>query len=869
MTGQNPTLKGNVLTDPAQSWVRNRYAEPTKVLLVGKDAAGQTKEIFVTIAANDVNSLTLDPTKAIRPSENDPNERPRYINIGKVSDYFKTIDKYEIDYNPSRISPTRSRDAIVRERARGKGFVERFILLHLDRQNVTGENLANVFNTTDQRLQPAVGFLFNAAGGRKFGTLTREHLPEEESRFYYHLAILLDNQVMSAPIIKSEINDQGVIEGMPVREVGRLIEILRAGRLPATLNPTPLLEEKVGATLGQDTIEKGVRAIAISMFVVPIFMILYYRFAGVVAVVALILNMLLLVGTMAITNSSITLPGLAGLALTIGMAVDANVLIFERMREEAERGASMAQQIRNGFSRAWTTILDSHVTTILSGVVLFAIGTEEVKGFALTLIIGLLINLFTAVYVSRVIFDYWYSKGWLKRLTMYKMLDKTNIDFVGPRKICMAVSLVLILIGVGIAAYRWNSLLNIDFTGGTLVTIQLDPNAPEVKSKSPGQRAAYVRELAAQALPDTSVEALNLGDEEAGLRFNIRTTEENAKEDGAAAGSADKNNVQAKILAKFEPILSRLEMTSSAPEALPAAPKDAVGESSERFPGGRRYLLSFNRPVAEPEVIQAKLLDILRKDGVANPETRVLVDRPVLPNGQAALDQKQVYLTTDLDAATTGATDKPGTVLGKLAVALRNDPNQLFERVSIFGGAVAKDTRTLAIMAIVASWLIMVAYLWFRFKSVTYGVAAVIALVHDVLITLGAVALSPYKIDLPMIAAFLTLIGFSVNDTIVIFDRIREIKGKTPVLTTQMINDAINQTLSRTILTSLTAWLVVVIMWLFGGEGLAGFSFCLVVGFLSGTYSTVYIATPILVDWVSRDKTQPAPQKSKTALAKA
>src|SRR5262249_12317394 len=160
--------------------------------------------------------------------------------------------------------------------------------------------------------------------------------------------------------------------------------------------------------------------------------------------------------------------------------------------------------------------------------------------------------------------------------------------------------------------------------------------------------------------------------------------------------------------------------------------------------------------------------------------------------------------------------------------------------------AVAGETRNLALMAIVASWLIIIGFLWFRFKSVTYGLAAVISLIHDVLITMGAVALSPYKIDLPMVAAFLTLIGFSVNDTIVIFDRIREIKGKTPVLSPQIVNTAINQTLSRTILTSLTAWLVVVILYLFGGEGLRGFSFCLVVGFLSGTYSTVYIAVPIL-----------------------
>jgi SecD/SecF fusion protein len=201
--------------------------------------------------------------------------------------------------------------------------------------------------------------------------------------------------------------------------------------------------------------------------------------------------------------------------------------------------------------------------------------------------------------------------------------------------------------------------------------------------------------------------------------------------------------------------------------------------------------------------------------------------------------------------------------LDTVTAALRNNPDLMFDRLENFGGAVAGETRNLAVMAVVASWLIMIAYIWFRFKSVTYGLAAVIAIVHDVLITLGAVAISPYKIDLPMVAAFLTLIGFSVNDTIVIFDRIREIKGKTRYLSNEIVNAAVNQTMSRTILTSLTAWIVVVILYLFGGEGLEGFSFCLVVGFLSGTYSTVYIASPILIDWMGA----PSTEKPKTLAA--
>jgi SecD/SecF fusion protein len=202
--------------------------------------------------------------------------------------------------------------------------------------------------------------------------------------------------------------------------------------------------------------------------------------------------------------------------------------------------------------------------------------------------------------------------------------------------------------------------------------------------------------------------------------------------------------------------------------------------------------------------------------------------------------------------STTLADDQVQPYLASLGEELREDKDFLFERLENFGSVVAGETRQKALVAIVASWLIIIAYLWFRFQAVAYGVAAVIALIHDVLIALGAVALAGYKIDLPMIAAFLTLIGFSVNDTIVIFDRIRELKGKSPNLTPRLVNEAINVTLSRTILTSLTTWMVVMIFYLFGGEGLSGFSFCLVVGFISGTYSTIFIAAPILIEWIGK-----------------
>ena len=380
----------------------------------------------------------------------------------------------------------------------------------------------------DDRLQPAVRFEFDSRGASRFGKLTREHKPEEGGAFRYQLAILLDKLVMSAPAINSEIRDSGIIEGGPqgfkAKEVEHLIQVLRAGSLPASLNPNPLQEEKVGPTLGEDTIAKGVCAIWVSLLVVPIFMIIYYRFAGIVAVLALLVNMILLIGSMSFIQATFSLPGLAGLALTIGMAVDANVLVFERMREEKERGASLAQQIRNGFNRAWVTILDSHVTNFLAALVLYMVGTEEVKGFALTMIIGMAWNLFTAVFMSRVIFEYWFSRGWLKQVTMLKLMDKTNIDFIGPRYYCMAGSVILIVLGLIATAVRGQSMFNIDFTGGTLVTIRLNEDDATVKPLTESQRAQLVRDKAS-VLPDVTVESLRVSEDKNLARFNIRTTE--------------------------------------------------------------------------------------------------------------------------------------------------------------------------------------------------------------------------------------------------------------------------------------------------------------------------------------------------------
>jgi SecD/SecF fusion protein len=421
----------------------------------------------------------------------------------------------------------------------------------------------------------------------------------------------------------------------------------------------------------------------------------------------------------------------------------------------------------------------------------------------------------------------------------------------------MAVSVLLIAVGLVVFGRQGQRNFNIDFTGGTLVTLQLDPNEKSIKDMNDADRAEYVRKHAAEAvmpdtnppraLPNISVESLNVAGEGKASRFNVRTTETRLP------------LVQDALIKEFGSSLKRLTASVGEPSPIPKAA--ANSDRAERFEDGLAFPLTFSRKV-DPDQLQLSLANFLRGKNVQNPDSRFGVV-PVQRRSSAPADE----LHETLEVRTNLEMDQAKTLLAGFVQTLPNDPSLTFERRENFGAAVARDTQLVAMFAIVASWLVIIAYLWLRFKSVAFGLAAVIALVHDVLIALGAVALSPYKIDLPMIAAFLTIIGFSVNDTIVIFDRIREIKGKTPYLTEGIINAAVNQTLSRTILTSLTALLVVVVMYVFGGEALRGFSFCLLVGFLSGIYSTIYIASPILIDWMGKKTTDTKP-KAATATAK-
>ena len=396
----------------------------------------------------------------------------------------------------------------------------RFVLAMQDAYNITGEFLRQATASYDELAAPAVSFRFNSEGSHRFGSLTGKNRPDADG-FERRLAIILNGEVHSAPSLREQIHDEGVITGrFTQQEVDDLVAVLNAGSLPGELERDPISELSVGPTLGRDTIESGLWAIGIASAVVFLFMLVYYRVAGFIADLAVVLNVALVVAVMVWLKASFTLAGLAGLALTIGMSVDANVLIFERLREEQQAGKSLRMAIRNAFDRAMRPIIDSNITTLLTGLMLYAIGSEQVRGFALTLVLGLIANLFTAVFVCRLIFDILEGNGWVTRFGMFRLLSQPHWNFMRMRFAAASMSVLLIVVGLAGAFGRGRDLFDIDFTGGTLAAVQL---------KQPVD-SATVWELTEAALPDVSVEELHLQDEPTGQHYLIRTTLEDQRE---------------------------------------------------------------------------------------------------------------------------------------------------------------------------------------------------------------------------------------------------------------------------------------------------------------------------------------------------
>ena len=713
------------------------------------------------------------------------------------------------------------------------------VLMILDRFNVTGGDLSRVSTDIDDAsLAPCVSFLLNSRGAAKFGVLTSRNLPDPANGLTSRLGILLDDVLQSAPVIRSTISSSGQITGnFDQREVDEIVEILNAGSLPAALEREPISEQRISAQLGDDTIRSAGQAMLVATIVVLTFMLAYYRFSGLVADLAVLMNIVLVVALMISFKVAFTLAGLAGLVLSVGMAVDANVLIYERMREELDRGAAVRMAIRNGFQRAFSTIIDSNLTTLITGVVLFAIGTDQLKGFAITLILGLSLNLFTAVFCSRVVFDLAERSDWLRSLSMGRILSATSLKFVRCAPLAAAVSLAIIAAGALAAAQRGTELFDIDFTGGTSVQVEF-----KAGKELP---IADVRRLVAAKLESATVSGVAVAEEAANRRFKIDTSNQ------------DEQEVERILQELFPDRLTTYGMQVGVIGAGPDAARAGAAKPGEPAPLVTSVPLTFPDRITG-KALTAKLQETLAAASAADAEfdLRAADGDAEAGAGQAslspALPQRLWILSTSLDAETTR------TVVDRMAKELAETPAYL--SANAIGGKVAGNTRVTAVYALVASLALIVLYVWVRFQNVAFGVAAVVALIHDVLVALAALALSrflapfmgwalvdEFRISLDVVAALLTIVGFSINDTIVIFDRLRELRGKGKFVTGELVDRAVNQTLSRTILTSGTAFLAVLVLYILGGAGIHAFAFTMLVGVISGTYSTVYIAAPLVV----------------------
>jgi len=940
-----------------------------------------------------------------------------------------------------------------------------FYLVRKGEAEVTGEDLdpGSLTEISDRYLRPAVGFQFNAIGSAKFGRVT-------EMNRGWCLAIILDGILKSAPVIQEKIAGRGEITGTFTHQsVTDLINVLRAGSLPMSIELAQ--ENTVGPQLGRDSIQRSMVALAFAAGLVFLFMAIYYMWCGLVADGALAMNLLLLLGALCVLGAALSLPGMAGIALTIGMAVDANILIYERIREESEAGKGVRLALRTGHDRAFTVIFDAQVTTILTAAILYLVGTGPVRGFAVTLALGLLLSLFTAVVVTRLALETMVENNVLREFKMLRLLTRQKIGFARVRKYCYIGTGSLALIGIIVFFARGHALFDIDFTGGSLVQLSLaKPTAvSEVRDRlaKGGVPDAEVQGLrtataTAEGLTDFGVRIRGTGVDTAGVKATVEqklteaglfqkgdilkatsdgrsldldlqnaVTEMKVRDALASDGdvynlpgldsvvppethrartflvhlrdvpfAAEKRSALGKAvsalvwagLQKTNYSITKCDLKETAANA-PAELELSLDKPIEgqllalefdkrQFPdiqvtpsgtAGTDFTLKADRKVLDqfktelPAGSELQGVPVAKIEGLTVTgtlteqstvqdiqtllEQRDLVGAAVIPTeteskefrlnlsyepirekmdtifgdlarraGQVTFEEPAKAVdpaTGAADAAAAPAAPAAGRVqvdmklkqpmsftevkhfietaridpqAGKVIVGETDYAPEMLvsdlklslpkdgaaeiqkqiadafsqarpvQKITHIGPTVAEELKLRALVAVLLGCVMIVAYLGLRFHALRFGVGAVVALVHDILITAGCIALADWagvfgnlKIGLPSLAAFLTILGYSVNDTIVVFDRIREnmaLQGK-KVLTSDILDASVNQTLSRTILTSLTVLFTVVVIYLAGGSSLQGFALTLIIGVITGTYSSIYIASPVVLDWDS------------------
>ncbi len=715
----------------------------------------------------------------------------------------------------------------------------------------SGADLASegIGPTADDTGLPAVGFKIVDAKAEHFGDFTEEHKD-------LAMAVVINGEIATMPKIKSRLAGGGRIEGgglagFSEEEVKGLVTVLRSGSL--RIRPVIESKERVGATLGASSIRRGSWATLASLVLVMGFMIAYYRKLGVIASISLVANLVLLMGVMAFWQATLTLPGIGGMILTIGMSVDSNILIYERMREEQLRGRKPLQAAKDGFAHANATIIDANLTTLVSGIVLYVLGSGPVRGFATTLCVGILTTMFAALVITRVLVHFALVRG-VDSWNMARWITEPNVKFMSKAKPAIAASLIVIVAGlIAFAVTPDRQKLGIEFMGGVTMTVRTE------KPHSVQEVRERVASIPGTIGETSEVKALLASGSEGEGYNQFRITfksEENSKV-SAEITDALKDVVAGDIRNALSDFLERgpYELTVAA-----GVPKSTVD--------GRLY---FDAP-HPTEDVSAALAEI--------PIEAVQVEK--LPGtlagysfqGQVTPDRTEVALREGLE---------------KQFAAPRKDSQQQaygwaepIADITSVGAAVVSEMRDKAIVALIVSMFAIVMYIRVRFAEYSYGIAAVVALIHDVLVTFAVmsfvvliesrtgITLVDAEITLATIAAFLTLIGYSVNDTVVTFDRVRENIPRMNASLYDILDLSVNQTLGRTILTAGTVFLTVVILLAFniGSRNvLEGFAFAMLIGTIAGTYSTVFIASPVLLWLENRREAKEKRENEGTASA--
>ena len=707
--------------------------------------------------------------------------------------------------------------------------------------HLTGDSI-NTASARQSASKPGsfeIAFRLNPTGGLIFNQLTSNNIGRR-------LAIVLDGKLKSAPTIQSAISNQGTITGNFTADEAKNLEVvLKSGSLKTQVQVE--FENTVGPSLGEDSIKSGVTAMIIGLVLVLLFMLLYYRVAGMVTDIILFINMLLIVALLSGLNATLTLPGIAGLILTIGMAVDANVLIFERIREERVKGNTLARAIQLGYERAFVTIVDANVTTFITALILHQFGTEAVKGFAITLIIGIICSVFTSLVLTRWCFEALIEFGWLKELKMGQFFKKPNVSFSKMRRPAIIISMVCIIIGMIVVVNRGKKNLSQDFTGGLFAQIELkEPiSATEFRDK--------LSEIT-KDFPDLTMQTYG---QDKGGKFSeyiLRTSSVQSPGDNSEKNLALKtaDELKSDIEQTFPLVKNGLVVNEKRVED-----KSTAGLAVFKVDLSLRGNIDKTK-LAKTIEDNSSLQNITIEDG---DDANSLIVYAGLP-------------TVELDGTTRDDVTLNSMIREQLQ-KLRDQGmlsfTEPFPRFNFIGGSVASEMIRQAILALIFSMVAIFIYIWLRFQfKISFGVGAVIALAHDVLFTIGALAVADSfgilngQISLTVVAALLTLVGYSLNDTIVVFDRIRENLGTSTQEFADTIDLSLNQTLSRTIVTSLTTMLVVLALLLTGGEVIRSFSFALFIGILVGTYSSIFIASPVLIEFANMAKKRQTAKAKKT-----